>query len=98
MVTLASDEGHDAFGQWSFDFDRLVAARREELWQGAAQTEHAGDDRLLDMTVPPVGERRPDAGCRQACLPAGEVDGPAIVGIDQAEIPVFRALVEIGNT
>ena len=73
-----------------------IAAVREQMRRALAQGEGAPDQRLLDAAVAPMAseivQRRISPSSR-----ARKVDRPAIVGIDQAEVPELGALIEVGH-
>src|SRR5262249_30224541 len=93
--------------------ERPVFARLEKLGHAVSQVEPACGDPHLDPAVRPVGDHLRGAGAPtvgraprrkqwlhrlEQSLPMREVDGAAIVRIDERQIPKLRALVEVGNT
>ncbi|MNN40012.1 hypothetical protein D3C81_1540700 [compost metagenome] len=77
---------------------RQVGATPEQFGMRLATVQHPRHQRLLDSAIAPVrqqlGDRR---GVVQGAAPAGVVDWAAVVGVDQAEVPVFIALVQVGH-
>src|SRR4051794_35765893 len=86
------------FRQRTFDADRLIRTGSEQSGRAAAESERAGDHRLLDAAIAPMRLQcgRVLAGL-EGSLPRGEVDGSAVVGIDQGEVPELGPLVEVRN-
>ena len=89
---------------------RLIAALGKERRRAAPQSEQGGDDMELDPAIPPASpqflpslaprrglERRGRHGVAQHLPSRGEIDGTAIVGIDQTQIPELRALIDVGD-
>jgi hypothetical protein len=70
--------------------DRCV----ERIGKFPAQREEPPDQHELRRTRGPVAQAK--IGFRRR-LAQAIIDGPAIVGIDQAEIPQLASLVEIGH-
>src|SRR3546814_5335048 len=73
-----------AYAQWH------IAAKREYFRKFGTQAQQPGDQSLLDAAIAPVAQqfvivRRG----RERGVACDEIDRPAIVRIDQAEIPEF---------
>ena len=66
--------------------------RREQLGAVLTKPKRVGDQRLLDPATLPVRAR--PGGDR---APRRVIDGPAIVGIDEAEVPELGALIGVGH-
>src|SRR3954470_8593768 len=79
----------------ALNVDRLVAALPEQARAVATQAERARDDGLLDAAIAPICQQVAHLPRSRSKGSRGEIHWPAIVGIDQAEVPVVRALIEI---
>src|SRR5438105_160295 len=72
--------------------EREVLAVCKQLVVRAAQTETRGSDMELDRARAPVVELR--CGL-QELRPPSEVDGPAVVGVDEREVPELAAPIYV---
>src|SRR5271165_175807 len=85
-------------GTWSFDDKWLVGSCAENPGQPRPQLQSPRNNCLLELAALPVWQQL------NWCFSGGEhaaafriIHGPAIVGIDEATIPEFGPLIEIGN-
>ena len=91
-------EGQNMVAGRTFDDQGQIGAFGEQPGMLGAQGERAGDDRLLDPTIPPVrheGRRILVSG--QSVRARGEVDGATVIGVDEGEIPELRALIKVAD-
>ncbi len=72
-------------------------ALTQQLRQMRAQRQHALHHRELHPAIVPARQKLRRRCLRQPRLAFGKIDGPAIVGIDQTEVPQLGALIKIGN-
>ena len=91
----------------AFDLDRLIVAGAENLRLLPAEREQERNRRELHSAVAPLAHERFEqrgalvrdfqtAGkLRHLGLAAGVIDRPAIVRIDEAEVPQFAALINV---
>ena len=95
---MLAQEGQNMVAGGTLGDQRFVAADREQPRVAGAQREGAGDDGLLDPAVAPFRHEGGRGGrCGQGALAGGIIDGAAVVGVDEGEIPVFGALIEVRN-
>src|SRR5262245_8694613 len=79
----------------TFGGNWLVTPLCEQGRLASAEPQGARDQRLLDVAIPPTPLLVLQIAVVERRDTRGEVDWPAIVGIDQAEVPKLRALVEV---
>ena len=110
MPAVVAKKGEEVFGMSSVGQDRPVFARGEEAGIVATDGERAPGRIELD---PAVGRRGDEVATEAGRAidrvvesvhqvvehgsPVPVIHGPAIVGIDQAEIPELRSLVRVGD-
>ena len=94
---MTPHEGDQVIGHRPFCDDRFIAAGGEQLGERTPKRERARDNCRLHLTVAPSLERLLHGRAGKSLLAASEIDRPPVVGIDQAEVPVLRPLVEIGH-
>ena len=95
-------------GDGDVGLERQIVPVEEPCGLLAAEAQASGGEQQLDAPVAPVREhlcnrREPLRSRRrqqpidlvEQALPPGEIDRPPVVGIDQAEIPQVRALVDV---
>src|SRR4029077_6365559 len=81
--------------------DRLVRTVAKKIGTTSAKLERLPCHKELDASIEPSSQQRVRMHTAlqlpENRLAALVIDRPAIVGIDQAEIPQLRPLIEIGN-
>ena len=92
---LAPGEGESVAGVLALQSQRQVVADGVELGLLAAEGEGAGQHPHLDRSADPVARRVALAAVVQQVLAHPPVDGAAVVGVDQAEVPQLGALVDV---
>src|SRR5690606_1506403 len=91
-------EGDQALGMLASDLQGKIAAFGEQPGVRQAQLQRPRDQPLLDAPVLPLGKQLFRSCVQLECAAAGgEIDGAAVVRIDQAEIPEIRSLVQVRN-
>ena len=103
----APRESHELLGARPRHFARGIIALGEQRRLARAQLEQDARRRELQPSIPPALpplRERPGGIARKAFRDGlerrgarGEVDGPTIVGIDEAEVPELAALVDVGH-
>src|ERR1700691_2469909 len=98
MTAAAAGKRDDMVTMMPADLERLVVARRETLRKLMPKPEQISRPRELDVAVCPIaGERLPIGPLHllENISPLGEIDRPAVVGIDQRQIPKLCPLIEV---
>ncbi|MCY1452149.1 hypothetical protein D9M71_690520 [compost metagenome] len=79
-------------------FERQVLTAQEQLRVLLTPLQHLVDQRLFDPAAAPVLQPLRRCGAvHQRLTAAGKIHRAAVVGVDQAEIPEFVALVQVGH-
>ena len=91
---------HDVIAIWAGHLDGLVCAIAKQRRQMVPQRQQPMGQRKLDPPIGPVGREfapiRRGAGVERR-LARPEIDRPAVVRIDQRQVPGLGALIEIRN-
>jgi hypothetical protein len=84
-------------GKGPDSLERYVASLRKKFRRSFSRRENSGDCGLFDAAITPSSGQFRWEGIVERILSRGEIDRRSIVGIDQAEIPIFGALIDVGH-
>jgi hypothetical protein len=99
IAAAAAREGDDLIRLRPFHSQRPVAAASEYVFESVADRKQpAGECELNSAALPLLGQRHPIRVFVYLCerrAAGGEVDRATVIGIDQSQIPEFRALIKV---